>query len=128
MVNSEDARLRLSLFARVWIVFLLVSHALGVYRNVTVIDDLVSHDDPRWEQGFHWALPTLVGLSLVAVAGLLALLFGRRWGWYPVGLSALATLAVNVSLGVSVPLALLGLGGVVVLWFAVGGRGRGRTE
>ena len=89
-----------------FLIYLGLSNAWWAYRYAETYQDLVSHSDPRFP---HWpflALAILAGLNIVGVVGLW---FWQRWGLVLLGLVAVATLAVNLTLNVPV-WASLGLG------------------
>ncbi len=101
-----------------WLCIFLLLSAWTVYRLAMTIEDLVSHSDPRWDDQLYWALPTMIGTTLIGMLGAAALLLRRRIGLHLILAVTVAGLVVGVVVGVplkSLALSLIGVAVTVVL-------------
>ena len=100
---------------RGWLIFMLLANAWNIYRTYVVIEDLVSHADPRWNADLWWALPTLMGLGVANIVGIALLLLALRAALFLVAAVTVAGLGVEIYLRVAAGPLLLGVLGFVIL-------------
>lgn len=74
-----------------------------------------------------WAIPVHIVLSLCNLVCLIALFHWKKWGFWGLCASSVVTLVVNLSVGVRISQALVGLGGVLMLYgvFHIGKENKG---
>ncbi|MBC8162003.1 MAG: hypothetical protein H7Z42_12370 [Roseiflexaceae bacterium] len=98
-----------------WLVFVLLANVWTVYRYGMIIYDLVDH--MVFDGVAQWALPLLATLSVVNVAAVVLLWFWRKVGLYMFVATSVIALVVNSILQVPLTSMLLGLVGLIILWF-----------
>ena len=63
-----------------------------------------------------WAFPVLIVLVLFNLACAIALLRWKKWGFWGLIVSAVVTLGINLTIGLGLSSAIVGLLGVVILY------------
>jgi len=63
-----------------------------------------------------WTFPTLAILCIVNIACIIALFRWKKWGFFGLGCTALISLVVNLTIGLNILQALLGLLGFAILY------------
>jgi len=77
-----------------------------------------------------WAMPVLAFIGVFHIVCLVALFQWKKWGFYGVVLCSLASVAVNLIVGLGIGQALFGLIGIAVLYgvLQIGGGTKGWTQ
>lgn len=99
-----------------WLIFVALTNAWTVYRYYVIIEDYVSHSDPRFTGTLQWALPLLGVLAAVNIVAVILLWYWRKIGLYIFAATSITALGINMLLGVPLLTSLLGLGGLLILW------------
>ncbi|MEZ5667746.1 MAG: hypothetical protein R3F55_10010 [Alphaproteobacteria bacterium] len=115
IADDRGARARPGIVLRLWLGYVVLAGLWSAYRYATIIEDLVAHNDPRWNGDLSWALPALLGLSLLNVLAALLLAFGLRLGFLLILLGSLAAATIAVVLQLPLLGLLPGLVGLAVL-------------
>jgi hypothetical protein len=103
------------LLFRLWLVLVLLAGLWTAYRLGMVIEDLVSHGDPKWAGDLRWALPTLLALALVHAFGAALMLLRLRFGFHLLLVETVAGVAIALHVGIPLSTMAIGLIGLAVL-------------
>ena len=115
-MSSTLERKRGTIFT-IWLILVALANAWGAYRYYVIIEDYVSHSDPRFTGTLQWGLPLLLILSLVNIAGVALLFAWKKLGLYIILATNAIALVVSLMLGVPLSTLALGLAGLAILFY-----------
>lgn len=107
-------RKRGSIFT-IWLILIALANAWGAYRYYVIIEDFVSHSDPRFTGTLQWGLPLLGILALLNIVAVALLFAWKRLGLYIILATNAIALVVSLMLGVSLSTIAPGLVGLAIL-------------
>ncbi len=98
-----------------YLVIIIVLNALVALLYLLTSDAITDTLEDAGSEVASWTIPALGILAILNVVFAIAIWRWQRWGFWGLVASAVVAFAVNLSIGVSLPQALLGLVGLAVL-------------
>lgn len=109
-----------------WLVLVIVANSFTAILYLFAEDSVAKN----LSGGAKWVVPALAVIGIGNVVFAIALFRWKKWGFFGLAATAIASVVINISAGLSTTLAIGGLAGLVILYamLQIGGERKAWTQ